>query len=106
MKSKTGYILLIAAGLFSISVMSAARSDRTPTEVAKESQAFDLSKIEPFEPASALQIHNFDMGYIEYGGIGFERSYTPVEFAEGKVNNKALPLCRKLWLINCQIALK
>lgn len=34
------------------------------------------------------------------------REYVQVKYEDLKPNNKALPLGRKLWLINCQIALK
>jgi hypothetical protein len=103
MKNRTGYILLIAAGLFSMSVLSAAPVSFKATFVVVEDHAFDISKIEPVHP---VILHNYDMGTVETGGIGFARSYTTLEYVNGKVINKALPLCRKLWLMNCQIALK
>lgn len=102
------HILLVGALCLSVSVMLATEKS-FETKVVNDYHVGDLSKIE-FTAAPSLQLvynHNFDfVGTIEHLDYSFKRECTRVEYVAGKVQNKALPLSRKLWLLNCQIALK
>lgn len=99
-------IFLLAVGMtLSMSVVMSARDvKKSPCEdfdVGAPGLAFENGSLD-----FSFGLHNYDM----LAGVPLVIEYVRAEYRDVYVglelNNKALPLSKRLWLINCQIAQK
>ena len=98
MKNKiTLCFLSLIAICFSVAAFS-NNSDWHKKYVKSELVKLDVSKIEASITPGVATYETYD--------IAFRRNYIRVSYSSPKVQNKALPLCKNIWLLNCQIALK
>lgn len=96
------HILCLSVLLLSISVAFGSSTHYKGSNAYVKEYKYSIA------PTNDLSGSVFHFDAIAYEPVALDsiRDYVQVKYEDLKPNNKALPLGRKLWLINCQIALK